>query len=310
MIKRAAPPQPRPDTLPRGFVFHRMPDEVASAHLAHPLLRDFLVTDSGYFPRIHWHKIRREKPYHDNHFLWVAEGRGWMRLLPENKHPLLHLRAGDLVLCPEGFPHAYESDPDDPWSLQWFCFRGQAQAEWLRLLGASDRIAVRSAPAGLVLRLRRWFRAFHRLRSGGWERPACLAASLDAARLLADLAPLPLANEGHPAQPVSPVASPAARACALLQERPAEDWSVPALARACGLSASRLHAAFKAETGFTPAAYLTQVRIRRACRLLDLGDAKLAAVAQAVGYRDVFHFSRVFRQVMGMPPSTYRKRLS
>ncbi len=284
-----------------------MPDETLSAHLAHPLLRDFLVTDSGYFPRIHWHKVRREKPYQDNHFLWVVKGRGWMRLLPEKRHPLLHLKPGDLVLCPEGFPHAYEADPGDPWTLHWFCFRGQAQAEWLRLLGASDRIAVRSAPAAFVPRLRRWFQTFHQLRARGWERPACLAASLDAARFLADLAGLPATDA--PTQP-TPAVSPAAKACALLQERFAEAWSVPLLARACGLSASRLHAAFKAETGLTPAAYLTQVRINRACRLLDLGDAKLAAIAQAVGYRDVFHFSRVFAKNTGSPPSAYRKRPS
>jgi len=75
-----------------------------------------------------------------------------------------------------------------------------------------------------------------------------------------------------------------------------------------GLSASRFAHRFRAETGYAPIDYLTRMRVQRACQLLLSTASPVRDVADRLGYRDPYYFSRVFRRVMGTPPSTYRQR--
>ncbi len=64
---------------------------------------------------------------------------------------------------------------------------------------------------------------------------------------------------------------------------------------------------FRTATGLTPMAYLRGLRMDRARRLLREEELSVAQVADAVGFPDPYHFSRVFRQHEGMPPSRYRE---
>ena len=58
-----------------------------------------------------------------------------------------------------------------------------------------------------------------------------------------------------------------------------------------------------------PLDYFMQLRIQEACRWLDFTELKVLEVAEQVGLRDPYYFSRVFSKVMGMPPTEYRKRV-
>jgi AraC-like DNA-binding protein len=64
--------------------------------------------------------------------------------------------------------------------------------------------------------------------------------------------------------------------------------------------------AFRGETGLPPHAYLNQLRVRLARRLLDRGVAP-AEVAAEVGFADQAHLTRHFKRVMGVPPGAYQR---
>ena len=70
-----------------------------------------------------------------------------------------------------------------------------------------------------------------------------------------------------------------------------------------GLSRDHLRRRFLAETGRTPARWLTELRIEHARVLLGTGAYGVAQVAELTGFSDPFHFSRVFRRLIGKPPS-------
>jgi YesN/AraC family two-component response regulator len=53
-------------------------------------------------------------------------------------------------------------------------------------------------------------------------------------------------------------------------------------------------------------AYFIHLRVRLACRLLDLSDKPIKVVAIETGYRDPYYFSRVFKKAMGLSPEKYR----
>jgi AraC-like DNA-binding protein len=74
------------------------------------------------------------------------------------------------------------------------------------------------------------------------------------------------------------------------------------------LSTSHFSRLFVNRTGHSPIDYFIQLKIQRACRLIDNSVWSIADVSREMGFDDQFYFSRVFRKVMGMSPNDYRKR--
>lgn len=64
---------------------------------------------------------------------------------------------------------------------------------------------------------------------------------------------------------------------------------------------------FKEMTGFSFIKYLTYVRIGEAKRLLRETDTKVLHIAGRVGFENLAHFNRVFKQTVSLSPSQYRR---
>ncbi|WP_241053298.1 AraC family transcriptional regulator [Achromobacter xylosoxidans] len=79
------------------------------------------------------------------------------------------------------------------------------------------------------------------------------------------------------------------------------------LARLCGLSRYQFLRRFALSVGLTPHAWLTRLRLERACATLARAPASIAQVAAEVGFYDQSHFNRAFRSAYGVPPSAYRR---
>jgi len=96
------------------------------------------------------------------------------------------------------------------------------------------------------------------------------------------------------------------RALALLHARPARAWTLDELAGNCGASRSALVGRFTQLMGYPPIQYLTRWRMQLAARRLTERGAKVAAVAQEVGYDSEAAFSRAFKKFSGQSPSEWR----
>jgi len=79
------------------------------------------------------------------------------------------------------------------------------------------------------------------------------------------------------------------------------------LAKQANMSVAALHIAFKQHFGTTPAKYVNQVRIRDASRRLLQTDDSIDNIAEATGFQNRNHFSRVFRNITGEPPAAFRR---
>lgn len=99
------------------------------------------------------------------------------------------------------------------------------------------------------------------------------------------------------------------RALALLQERPAEPWTVESLSRAVGLSRAALARRFAARVGVPPLRYLTHWRLALTADLLVGSDLTLAAIAARVGYSNAFALSAAFKREHGLSPRDHRAAL-
>jgi transcriptional regulator GlxA family with amidase domain len=74
------------------------------------------------------------------------------------------------------------------------------------------------------------------------------------------------------------------------------------------MSAGHLSREFRNAFGESPYSYLMTRRIERAMALLRRGDLSVTEVCFAVGCSSLGTFSSRFTELVGMPPSTYRRK--
>ncbi|GGL02198.1 transcriptional regulator [Sphaerisporangium melleum] len=88
----------------------------------------------------------------------------------------------------------------------------------------------------------------------------------------------------------------------------ARPLNIEALARGEHMSAGHLSREFRRAYGESPYGYLMTRRIERAMALLARGDLNVTDVCFAVGCSSLGTFSTRFTELVGMPPSVYRRR--
>ncbi len=89
---------------------------------------------------------------------------------------------------------------------------------------------------------------------------------------------------------------------------PASDHRVETLAQQVGMSPRNFARRFKSQTGRTPAAMVTRVRVQAAQRVLLNSDAPLSQVADECGFGSEETLRRSFERVCGTTPGGFRKR--
>ncbi|WDZ87359.1 helix-turn-helix transcriptional regulator [Micromonospora cathayae] len=88
----------------------------------------------------------------------------------------------------------------------------------------------------------------------------------------------------------------------------AQPLDVEALARGVHMSAGHLSRQFRLAYGESPYGYLMTRRIERAMALLRRGDLSVTEVCFAVGCASLGTFSSRFTELVGVPPSVYRRQ--
>lgn len=88
-----------------------------------------------------------------------------------------------------------------------------------------------------------------------------------------------------------------------------EDIDMKHIAAALSLSSKQLRTRVMSLTGLTPVAYVLQVRLNYARRLISSEDTPLATIATKCGFQNPSHFSKAFKQQFGVSPMQYRKNI-
>lgn len=95
------------------------------------------------------------------------------------------------------------------------------------------------------------------------------------------------------------------KAIELMENHYNEALNTQEIANIIGVQRSYFSTLFKAHTGISPYRYFMQVRIRKACALLEDSEMPVADVAEAVGL-NAQNFSRTFKREIGITPREYR----
>lgn len=94
-----------------------------------------------------------------------------------------------------------------------------------------------------------------------------------------------------------------------VQEHMEDPLSTEELARHACVTKCHLIRMFRSSLGVTPLRYITQCKVQHAQTLLLRTDLSVKQVGEAVGFKDISYFIRLFRRQLGFTPQEYREKL-
>lgn len=93
-----------------------------------------------------------------------------------------------------------------------------------------------------------------------------------------------------------------------IRQEPGQIPPVEELAQKFGLSPAQFTRRFRAATGLAPGQFIIRARLERARQLLRETDMSVGQIAQALGYSDIYFFSRQFKEYAGYSPTQIRNQ--
>ena len=188
------------------------------------------------------------------------------------------------------------------WSHRFIAFRGPAVAQWISdgIFPVAPQQPRGSGPLARKTAMQVLTREFDEMLAA--SRRADRLGQRLAAHLLEGL--LLRIADGHPRQADMPTWLSQAVAMLAKEDGSAE---VSAVAERLAMPTSTLRRKFRQLSGMSPREYLLASRVAAAKAMLLDTDLPIKTVAARAGYRDVFFFSRQFRQKTGQSPAAYRK---
>lgn len=224
--------------------------------------------------------------------LWLVwAGRGHMRLSDRD----IALRPGVCLWMRPGRTYLATQDPDDRLGVSYLHFQITRPADYVPLFEVT---AVHSLElvASLMATTARLGKTAPVLARTLFANLLCL--------LTHDHAQQPARRGGAHDPSLARLQALATR----IAEEPGRDWCVASLAREAGYAPDHFSRRFASLTGLRPQAYVIRARMARARQLLTESSLSVGEIAHVLGFRDVFFFSRQFRQQCGVAPTAYRRR--
>jgi AraC-like DNA-binding protein len=94
----------------------------------------------------------------------------------------------------------------------------------------------------------------------------------------------------------------------MIKSHRAQELDLQQIANSLGLSNRSVHRHFKETMGMPPMRYLLQYRVEKAKDLIRYSDYALKEIAELTGFKTIHHFTRVFREITGVPPAAWRRK--
>lgn len=208
--------------------------------------------------------------------------------------------AGGLFMNFPGVPHEYGPAKGSRWSQVFCAFRGPIFDLW-RSTGALDpnRGIIMLQPVDY------WLDRFESVINSvppddGSDLRALSGLQMLLAEILASAEPRPSEEQEHWLARAQTALSNVARA---------DELDMQQIAAHLSMSYANFRRRFGKLAGISPARYHATALMKRACRVLEERKCTDRQLAEQLGYADAYHFSRRFRQIIGMAPREFRKAM-
>lgn len=261
---------------------------------SHALLSSFFVIEIGYDEDTHFHPVSKIMANDAQILMYVVKGQGWYRHR-KRRH---QVEEDDFFVLPVKALTALESSPENPWSIYWAFFAGTRAPEVTRFLMGKE-YSPRKAKS-LVGRVAQFNDILHHLDlMQNIENLVYLNSRFYSFVCSFKLKVLAARKHGKKDRAIHTIE--------YMRDNIGKAISLEELADVAGLSVSHYCAVFKKKTSQTPMQLFTSMKIQRACQWLQNRNQTIKSVAYDLGFFDQYHFSRVFKDIMGVSPRVFRK---
>lgn len=202
------------------------------------------------------------------------------------------------MILPPGTVHEYAADVDDPWSIYWVHFEGKLSQEFYDHIGlhsASENIGFEQTIVSI-------FESNFELRRTHYDIDAFILGAHNLHRLLSLIALLKKQRK-HP----TGIEINLNEVREIMLDHIHGQLSLDVLSEKVQLSKYYFSKRFKTLTGESPMQYFSNLKIQRACQLLDKTPQTIKHIALSLGYDDAYYFSRLFKKTVGLSPKQYRE---
>ncbi|MGJ8639594.1 MAG: helix-turn-helix domain-containing protein [Opitutaceae bacterium] len=207
------------------------------------------------------------------------------------------LKVGDCIFVEPGHVHQYGCESGGEWSEVYLCFKGEPFKKWME----SGRLNPSHVChlGGVDLWEPRWMH-IARSRPRNYFEAVELLSEI---HLLINQVVVSQHNDWGFDRKLEASKQH-------LQSWPPEsqpDWEL--LAKECGCSYQTWRKAFRREYGISPAKFRRIALMNQASRLMTKSSFSNDELAEQFGCSDGFHFSKLFKSVIGLSPKDYRNRV-
>lgn len=276
----------------QGERLYKLPTGVFDDFMEHPLVKRLYLTDVGFYPKAEHHYTERNVGIGENIFFYCTDGEGTICI--DGKRYKLH--AKEAFCIPYNQKHYYYADKANPWSILWVHFAGEDTRFYP--LDTYNVITFRSHHA--TNRMMYLFDLLFRV----LEEPYSLGNFAYVTQVLALILSetyLKVRQENTSGQNVY-----VSNVIRYMNSHLEEKLTLDELAEKFQLSKSYLNVIFQKYTKKSPMDLFVTLKMTEACKLLKATDMYIYEVANAVGYKDQYYFSRIFRKVVGTSPTEYK----
>jgi len=211
------------------------------------------------------------------------------------------MRAGDLIVIFPEIGHLYGPSASEHWNEFYVVFDGPVFDMWRQvgLLNPSQPVLHTEPIDEWLARL-----------EGALQDPRPLTVAGRTGEICRFLQVLTeIVAPSSPEPTVAPEPAWLARACTLLEADLTQEIDLHSVASEIAMPYETFRKRFQQQVGVSPGRYRATRRIDAACALLQQPDLSMRAIAMSLGFSDEFHFSRRFKQITGLPPREFRRRL-
>jgi AraC family transcriptional regulator, arabinose operon regulatory protein len=285
--------EPEHPTLHRYCV---IPQSVQKKIRQHPLCKNLFVTEIGFQADTFFQPIKKNNRAAGTYVLvYVAKGTGWYSI---NKRTF-RVSENDFFVLPAALPALSGTSQDSPWSIYWAYFSGTQAASVVAHLTQKNNHKPGKAKF-LAGRISQFDDILHHLEL--MENMENLVyANSRFYTFLCSFRLTVLSAKKHGTK------DGVIQSIEYMRENIHGHVTLEALANVAGLSVSHYCAQFKRKTMQSPLNLYTSMKVQRACQLLQNRNQTIKSIAYALGFFDQYHFSKVFKQVMGTSPKAFSK---
>ena len=264
-----------------------------------PLVKQLYVTDIGAYPSAPFHYVERPEGVPQAILICCLSGKGSLKI-GNIEHSI---RRGCVLMIPPNTPHIYWADQEDPWSLFWVHFGGLRVDEVMEIYSITPTTPILFVQD--IAKLRTAFENVYACLNYNFSDAGLLAMTAELIRLTSTIK----LGLGHMEPKRQSTEKRVMATIEFMNQHLNMLLTLEELANHAGQSVSHYSRIFKQKTGQSPLNYFIQLKISKACELLDQTDMNVSAIAEQLGYVDPYYFSRIFKKTQGVAPAVYRASL-